>query len=130
MKSNENHWKKSKKGNEKPLKQQWKVYNENPWQKMKNIEKKTKPNDKPWKITFKKMEKTMKSNENLWKKQWKKHWKIIFKKINDKTLKKQWQVMKISEKNKNEQPLKKYEKNEKTMKSNEIFLERIKMNNL
>jgi hypothetical protein len=62
------------------------------------------------------MEKTMKSNENLWKKKWKKHWKIIFKKINDKTLKKQWQVMKISEKNKNEQPLKKYEKMKKQWK--------------
>ena len=78
MKSNENHWKKTKKGNENPLKKQWKVYNENPWQKnekkmfkkMKNFEKKTKPNDKPWKITFKKMGK------------------------------KQWKVMKISEKKK------------------------------
>jgi hypothetical protein len=87
-----------------------------PGKKWKTLKKKTKPNDKPWKITFKKMEKTMKSNENLWKKKWKKHWKIIFKKINDKTLKKQWQVMKISEKNKNEQPLKKYEKMKKQWK--------------
>ena len=44
--------------------------------------------------------KTMKSNENLWEKK-------TMKKINDKTLKKQWKVMKISEKSKNEQPLKK-----------------------
>lgn len=69
-----------------------------PGKKWKTLKKKTKPNDKPWKITFKKMEKTMKvmkisekkmkktlknnlqknqwqnvektvtSNENLWKK--------------------------------------------------------------
>ena len=47
MKSNENHWKKSKKGNENPLKKQWKVYNENPWQKMKK--KMFKKNEKHWK---------------------------------------------------------------------------------